>query len=46
MDMWKWRKLVEEGKIDDARENGSITMYDTDGGAVARWDLINAWPRS
>ncbi len=27
MDMWQWRKLVEQGKIDDARKNGSIIMY-------------------
>ncbi len=44
MDMWKWRKLVEEGKVDDARANGSIVMYDTAGQAVARWDLVNCWP--
>jgi len=44
MDMWKWRKLVEEGKIADARANGSITMYDTTGAAVARWNLIHCWP--
>jgi phage tail-like protein len=44
MDMWKWRKLVEEGKVDDARANGSIVMYDTAGQAVARWNLVNCWP--
>jgi len=44
MDMWKWRKLVEDGKVDDARANGSITMYDTKGSAVARWELIRCWP--
>jgi phage tail-like protein len=44
MDMWKWRKLVEEGKVDDARANGSITMYDTTGKPVARWELTNCWP--
>ena len=44
MDMWKWRKLVEQGKVDDARANGSIIMYDTAGKAVARWDLVNCWP--
>ena len=45
MDMWKWRQLVEEGKINDARKNGSIVMFDQKGDEVARWDLINAWPR-
>lgn len=44
MDMWKWRKLVEQGKIDDARKNGTITMYNQQGSAVARWDFTNAWP--
>src|SRR5260370_14230206 len=44
MDMWKWRKLVEEGQIDKARANGSITMYDTAGKPVAKWELINCWP--
>jgi phage tail-like protein len=44
MDMWKWRKLVEEGKVTDARANGSIVMYDTAGTAIARWDLKMCWP--
>src|SRR4051794_3260617 len=41
MDFWKWRKLVEEGKVKEARKNGTITMYDTEGTAVAKWDLVN-----
>jgi phage tail-like protein len=44
MDMWKWRKLVEQGKIDDARKNGSIVMYTQDGKEMARWNFVNAWP--
>lgn len=44
MDMWEWRKLIEEGKIDDARKNGSIVMYTQAGEEIARWDFINAWP--
>jgi phage tail-like protein len=44
MDMWIWRKLVETGKIDEARKNGSIVMYSTDGTPMARWNLVNAWP--
>jgi phage tail-like protein len=44
MDMWKWRQLVEEGKIDEARKNGTITSYDAQGRVVAKWDFINAWP--
>jgi phage tail-like protein len=44
MDMWKWRKLIEEGKVTEARANGSIVMYDTAGKSIARWDLKNCWP--
>jgi phage tail-like protein len=44
MDMWQWRKLVEQGKIADARKNGTITMYNQQGDAVARWNFTNAWP--
>jgi len=44
MDLWKWRRLVEQGKIDEARKNGSIVMFDQTGKEIARWNFINAWP--
>ncbi len=44
MDMWKWRKQIEEGKIAEARKNGSITMHDQNGEAIARWNFFSAWP--
>ena len=44
MDMWKWRKLVEQGKIAEARKNGSIVMFNQEGQEVSRWEFINAWP--
>jgi phage tail-like protein len=44
MDMWKWRKLIEEGKVDEARKNGSVVMFDTQNREVARWNFLNAWP--
>jgi phage tail-like protein len=44
MDMWQWRKLIEQGNVDSARKNGTITMYDTTGKAVAKWNFVNAWP--
>ena len=44
MDMWKWRKMVEEGDIQGARRNGTITMFNTRGEPVARWKFVNAWP--
>ena len=44
MDMWKWRKLVEDGKVQDARKNGSIIMYDEALKEVARWNFVRGWP--
>lgn len=44
MDMWVWRKLVEDGKIKDARKNATVTMFDQELKAVAQWTLENCWP--
>jgi len=43
-DLWDWRKTVEEGKIEEARKNGSVVMYDQTGKEIARWNFTNAWP--
>jgi phage tail-like protein len=44
MDIWDWRKKVEDGQVDDARRNGSIFMYDQKLNPVAQWDFERAWP--
>ena len=44
MDLWEWRKMIEDGKVKDARRNGSITMFDQELEARARWEFKNAWP--
>jgi phage tail-like protein len=44
MDLWDWRKMVEDGKVKEARKNGSIVMYDRELKEAARWDFRNAWP--
>ncbi len=44
MDLWQWRKLVEQGKVNEARKNGSIVMYDQTGQELTRWNFTNAWP--
>ena len=46
LDIYKWRKQVEDGQVDSARKNGSIAMYDQTGSEVARWDFQRAWPSS
>jgi phage tail-like protein len=44
MDIWQWRKLVEDGKVTEARKNGSIVMFDQQLTEVARWNFERAWP--
>jgi phage tail-like protein len=44
MDLWDWREQVNQGDVDGARTNGSITMMDSQYTPVARWDFVNAWP--
>ncbi len=44
LDLWEWRKEVEDGDIDTARRNGSIVLYDSTMTEVARWNFENGWP--
>lgn len=43
-EVWDWRQMVVDGNIGKARKNATITMYDRDYKAAAKWDLINTWP--
>ena len=44
MDLWDWRKMVEDGNVKGSRKNGSIIMFDQELKAKAKWDFKNAWP--
>ncbi|MBC7236260.1 MAG: phage tail protein [Chloroflexi bacterium] len=44
MDIWDWRKQVENGDVAGARRDGSIVMYDQQLNEVARWNFERAWP--
>jgi phage tail-like protein len=44
MDIWNWRKMVEDGNAEGARRDGSIVMYDQKLKEVARWNFERAWP--
>ena len=44
MDAWAWRKMVEDGNVEGARSNGTITMYDEKGTPSAEWTFIRGWP--
>jgi phage tail-like protein len=42
--LWEWHKQVQDGKIDEARKNASIVLFDYSGGEIARYNLTNCWP--
>jgi phage tail-like protein len=42
--LYDWRQLVEAGKVKDARKNGSLTVYGSDGTALAKWSFVHGWP--
>jgi phage tail-like protein len=44
MELWEWRKKVEDGQIADARKNGSIVLYDQANSEIARWNFVEGWP--
>jgi phage tail-like protein len=42
-DLWKWHEAVMQGKLGDARRNGSVVMKSFDGTEVARYNFVNGW---
>ena len=44
MELWDWRKMIEDGDVKGARKNGSIIMFDQSLTPKAQWDFKNAWP--
>lgn len=43
MDLWNWHKAALDGKLKEARRNGSIVQYDFEHKEVARYNFTNAW---
>lgn len=43
-DLAIWRKLVEDGTIESARVDATLTVLDQEGAQVAAWDLEQCWP--
>lgn len=44
MDLYNWRKQVEQGKMKDARKAIAVILMDEEGNAAARWEFAEAWP--
>jgi phage tail-like protein len=42
---WEWIKTVQEGKIDQARKDGSVILMDYAHGEVSRFNFFGGWPR-
>jgi phage tail-like protein len=43
-DLWDWHQKIYQGKVSDARKNGSVVLYNYDHSEVARYNFVNAWP--
>ena len=46
IDVWEWRQLVVEGRVDEARTNCSIIAYNQTNEEIARWNFESAWLKS
>lgn len=44
MDLYNWRKTVEQGKMKDARRNIAVIVLDEEGNPKTRWEFHDAWP--
>jgi phage tail-like protein len=44
MDLYKWRKSIEDGKTSSNRKNMAIVLMDEEGKEKSRWNFSNAWP--
>ena len=41
---WSWIKLVQDGKVSEARKTGSIVLFDYAHGEVSKFNFHEAWP--
>lgn len=44
MELYNWRKNIEQGKTNQSRKNISVILMDEEGNEAARWQFSNAWP--
>lgn len=43
-ELWQWHKKAYDGKIDEARSNFSVVLFDYARGEIDRYDFMNGWP--
>lgn len=44
-ELFEWRRLVEQGKMEEARRNVAVVVTDEEGNPGARWEFRDAWPQ-
>jgi phage tail-like protein len=44
VELFQWRKLVGQGRVDEARRDVAVTLLDAAGHPAARWVFDEAWP--
>jgi phage tail-like protein len=42
-DLWNWHKAMLEGRVMDARKEGSVVLKDFEGAEVSRYNFTGAW---
>ena len=42
-DLWEWHKAMLDGRVADARKEGSVVLKDFEGAEVARYNFFGAW---
>lgn len=44
VELWEWRALVEQGRMEEARRPIAVILLDATGNPAARWEIREAWP--
>ncbi len=44
LDLWKWRKAILDGQIDDNRKDCTISVLDAKGDTIVTYSFTRAWP--
>ena len=46
IELYEWRQQVEQGNLDDARQDIAVIVLDEEGNPGLRWEFKKAWPSS
>lgn len=44
LELYEWRAQVEQGNVDEARQDIAVIVLDEEGNPGLRWEFRNAWP--